>query len=305
MAEKGALCQISDMDQPTRNRAGTGPAGRRRQLAAAALLLLAATVAMAAGSPPLHDGHIHYSANAHDTVTPERALALLDAAGIGRALVSSTPDDGTLALHRLAPERIVPVLRPYRDRGDMAGWHRDPEVVAHVAGRLAARDVYRGLGEFHLEAGDVGSPEMAQLVALARQHGLFLHAHTDADGIEALAAAAPGVRLLWAHAGLGEPVARVGTVLDRHPGLLADLSYRYDAILAGDPQVVDDPLDPEWRALLLRHADRFLLASDTWTPTRWPQLPAITAQARQIMQALPPEVAARLAHRNFEALLAR
>ena len=38
---------------------------------------------------------------------PERALALLDAAGITRALVSSTPDDGTLALYR-ATKPAVP-----------------------------------------------------------------------------------------------------------------------------------------------------------------------------------------------------
>jgi len=188
---------------------------------------------LAAAELPLHDGHIHYSANAHGEVSPERALALLDAAGIARALVSSTPDDGTLTLHRLAPERIVPVLRPYRDRGDMGGWHRDPEVVEYVAARLATATAYRGLGEFHLEAADVASPQLARLIGLARDHGLFLHAHTDAAGIAALVAAAPGVRILWAHAGLGEPVTVVDAVLTHHPGLRADLSYRYDDILQG------------------------------------------------------------------------
>ena len=247
----------------------------------------------------LYDGHIHYSANAHDTVPPEQALALLREAGISRALVSSTPDDGTLTLHRLDPARIVPVLRPYRDRGDMGGWHRDPAVLAYVEERLAASGAYRGLGEFHLDADDVGSPEMARLIDLARRRGLFLHAHTDGAGIEALIAAAPGVRILWAHAGLGEPVATVDAVLSRHPDLMADLSYRYGDILHGSA------LDPAWRDLLLRHGDRFLFASDTWTPTRWPQLPAITGQARSIMAALPAEVAAKLARGNFEALLAR
>ena len=261
-----------------------------------ALLLLAAPAAHAA--EPLHDGHIHYSANAHDSVPPERALALLDTAGITRALVSSTPDDGTLALHRLAPDRVIPVLRPYRDRDDMAGWHRDPAVVAYVEARLAASDAYRGLGEFHLEAADVGSPEMARLIALARERGLFLHAHTDAAGIEALVAAAPGVRVLWAHAGLGEPVTTVDAVLARHPGLMADLSYRYGNILTRET------LDPAWREVLVRHADRFLMASDTWAPSRWPALPAITTQARTILAGLPADVAARLAHGNLEALLA-
>ncbi len=270
---------------------------RSNRLLLLATLLIAMPAAHAVG--PLHDGHIHYSANAHDSVPPERALALLDAAGITRALVSSTPDDGTLALYRLAPERVVPVLRPYRDREDMAAWHHDPEVVAYVEARLAASDVYRGLGEFHLDAADVGSPEMARLIALARERGLFLHAHTDGPGIEALAAAAPGVRILWAHAGLGEPLPTVDAVLSRQPGLMADLSYRYGNILDGDG------LDAAWREVLIRHADRFLMASDTWTPPRWPALPSITTRARAILAGLPADVAARLAHDNFEALLAR
>jgi hypothetical protein len=270
---------------------------RSRRLPIFPLLCLAVGAAHAV--EPLHDGHIHYSANAHDSVSPEQALALLDQAGIRRALVSSTPDDGTLTLHRLAPERVVPVLRPYRDRDDMASWHRDPEVVAYVEARLAASGVYRGLGEFHLDAGDVGSPQMARLIELAREHGLFLHAHTDAAGIEALVAAAPGVRVLWAHAGLGESVTTVDAVLARHPGLMADLSYRYGNILDGEA------LDPAWREVLIRHAGRFLMASDTWAPTRWPALPAITTQARSILAALPDDVATRLAHGNFATLLAR
>jgi hypothetical protein len=179
----------------------------------------------------------------------------------------------------------------------MGGWHRDPEVVEYVAARLATATAYRGLGEFHLEAADVASPQLARLIGLARDHGLFLHAHTDAAGIEALVAAAPGVRILWAHAGLGEPVTVVEAVLTRHPGLRADLSYRYDDILQGAA------LAPAWRDLLLRHADRFLLGSDTWTPSRWPQLPAIGAQARALLAALPEAVAARLAHGNFDTLL--
>ena len=171
-------------------------------------------------------------------------------------------------------------------------------VVAYVEARLAASDAYRGLGEFHLAAADVGSPEMARLIALARERGLFLHAHTDAAGIEALVAAAHGVRVLWAHAGLGEPVTTVDAVLTRHPGLMADLSYRYGNILTRET------LDPAWREVLVRHADRFLMASDTWAPSRWPALPAITTQARTILAGLPADVAARLAHGNLEALLA-
>jgi len=283
--------------QAAKSRPGLEPT-LKHLLRALFLPLLIAPI-QATAAELLYDSHIHYSANAHAEVPPERALALLEEAGITRAMVSSTPDDGTLALYRLDPERIVPVLRPYRDRGDMSGWHHDPAVIAYIEARLAATDAYRGLGEFHVDADDVGSPEMARLIDLARAQRLFLHVHTDGAGIEALIAVAPGVRILWAHAGLGEPITTVDAVLSRHPRLMADLSYRYGDILRGSA------LDPAWHDLLRRHADRFLLASDTWAPSRWPQLPAITTQARAIMTALPAGVAAKLAHGNFEALLAR
>ena len=34
--------------------------------------------------------------------------------------------------HRLAPERIVPVLRPYREEGDAGRWYQDPGVVPYL-----------------------------------------------------------------------------------------------------------------------------------------------------------------------------
>ena len=45
---------------------------------------------------PIFDTHIHYSQPDWQVFTPERILAILDRAGVRRALVSSTPDDGTL-----------------------------------------------------------------------------------------------------------------------------------------------------------------------------------------------------------------
>ena len=91
------------------------------------LLVVAALMApsSAAAQYPLFDAHIHYSRPDWDTYTPERSLAILAKAGIRRALVSSTPDDGTLKLYDKAPAVVVPSLRPYRTRDDMSTWPRD------------------------------------------------------------------------------------------------------------------------------------------------------------------------------------
>ena len=55
-----------------------------------------------------------------------RALRILDQGGIRRAFVSSTPDEGTVRLYDQAPDRIIPVLRPYRQPGELVSWFRDP-----------------------------------------------------------------------------------------------------------------------------------------------------------------------------------
>ena len=118
------------------------------------LLAILGTAVPAAAQFPIFDGHIHYSRPDWDVYTPERALSILAAAGVRRAIVSSTPDDGTMKLYDKAPKVVIPFLRPYRTRDDMGSWHSDPAVQAYVEERIM-RGIYRGIGEFHLGATNV------------------------------------------------------------------------------------------------------------------------------------------------------
>jgi hypothetical protein len=102
------------------------------------LVLLAAALLApvpAAAQYPLFDSHIHYSRPDWDAYTPERILSILAKAGVRRALVGSTPDEGTLKLYDKAPAGIVPSLAPIA-RGRHSTWPRDPAVAAYVEGRL-------------------------------------------------------------------------------------------------------------------------------------------------------------------------
>ncbi|MGZ9136279.1 MAG: hypothetical protein ACXW4K_02330 [Candidatus Deferrimicrobiaceae bacterium] len=45
---------------------------------------------------PLFDAHVYYNREAWEVLPPEAGITILDRAGVARALVSSTPDDGTL-----------------------------------------------------------------------------------------------------------------------------------------------------------------------------------------------------------------
>jgi hypothetical protein len=263
---------------------------------AAAALALSWAVALPASEPlPIFDAHVHYSHDAWENVPPEVALKLVREAGVKRALVSSSGDDGQQRLAALAPEVFLPSLRPYRSRGDQASWFRDESVKAYLEERLA-RHRYVAIGEFHIFGADVDLPVPRHLVQLARRHNLVLHSHSDAEAIDRQFAQWPQARILWAHAGFDTP-ARVREMLRRHALLWCDLAYRSDHAPGGQ-------LDPEWKQLFLEFPDRFMVGTDTFTPERWPYIVEHARWSRQWLAQLPREVAERIAWRNGEALFA-
>jgi len=87
----------------------------------------------------------------------------------------------------------------------------------------------------------------------------------------------------------------VGRLLDGHGHLWVELALRSDVAPGGT-------LDPAWRALFLRHPDRFMVGTDTWVPSRWAALPGVQQFTRAWLRQLPPDVARRIASENAERL---
>ena len=262
-------------------------------------LLLALAVVLGAAAPaaaqlPIFDAHIHYSRPDWDAYSPERALSILAAAGVRRAIVSSTPDDGTLKLYEKAPKSVVPFLRPYRTRDDMGSWHRDPGVQAYVEERLK-RGIYRGIGEFHLSAVDAAAPTVRRIAELAAERELFLQAHVDDVTIEKLLTLYPKVRLLWAHAGMSASASTVGRLVERFPKLWVELALRTDV-------APDGALDPEWRAVFVKYPDRFMVGTDTWVTSRWEIVRDYHRAVQTWLAQLPRDVAEAIAWKNGERL---
>jgi hypothetical protein len=204
-------------------------------IAARRIALLAVTLAGLAALPlraqspdlPIFDTHIHYSAPDWSEYPPDRILGILQKAGIKRALVSSTPDDGTLTLYQKDPKRVVPILRPYRTRDDIGHWWQDPSVLAYVQERLAKnKGVHKGIGEFHLFGGQTGTFVVKRITELAVQENIYLHAHSDELAIVELFTIEPRLRVIWAHAGMNAGPQAVGALLDRYPRLWVDLAIR-------------------------------------------------------------------------------
>jgi hypothetical protein len=264
------------------------------------LLLLALTVTPARAQVvedlPIFDAHIHYSREAWSLYSVDEALALLDEAGIVRAFVSSTPDEGSLLLKARAPDRIVLDLRPYRIPSDLATWTRDPNILPYLQERLAERP-YRGIGEFHLRAGEIERTDVPRgVAALAAERGLVLHAHADALALEELLMLRPDITVLWAHAGMSAQPWTVQRLLEVHPNLWVELALRSDVAPGGR-------LDPEWAALFAAYPDRFMIGTDTWIPSQWTRLPSLMAAVRTWLRQLPPDLAQAIAWRNAERLL--
>jgi len=255
-------------------------------------LLLAPLTAWSADFP-VFDAHLHYSHDAWDTLPPKDAIAILKKAGVRRALVSSSGDDGQQRLKAEAPELVILELRPYRSRGDTGTWARDETVPAYLEERLK-KFRYAGIGEFHLYGADADLPVPRRMVELAKQYGLLLHAHSDADAVERLFKQWPQARVLWAHSGFNRPES-VREMLRRHKNLWADLAFRTDHGSGGK-------VDAEWRKAFLEFPDRFLLGTDTFTPERWHYVVEHARWSREWLADLPKEVAERIAWKNGEAL---
>ncbi|MBM3522388.1 MAG: amidohydrolase [Alphaproteobacteria bacterium] len=258
------------------------------------LLGFLAPIAPARGADlPIVDVHIHYSHDAWALTPPADAAAILRKAGIKRALVSSSNDDGNQMLLKEAPDLIWPSLRPYRTRADASGWVRDPAIVGYMEERLK-RHRYVAIGEFHVYGADADLPVMRRTVELARQHDLVLHAHGDADAIDRLFAQWPHARVLWAHSGFDQP-ERLAEMLRKHPRLFADLAFRNEHGSGGQ-------VPAAWRSLFEAFPDRFMVGTDTFTPERWHYVGEHAAWTRAWLATLPRDLAERIAYRNAEAL---
>ncbi len=252
--------------------------------------------------------------------------------GVRAIVANSRPNDGTKALARAREQTaaagvaVVPFGRLYRNRADYSNWFRDPTIADMVQAELAQgtpAGPYRGLGEFHLyDSANANGPVARQLMALAEEKGLAILAHVDDVAIDLLmahtkaghadlppgrpkadqpprgaatraAAERGGFRLIWAHTGIGgSSVERVDQLMAQYPSLMGELSYR-PGLTCGEGQ-----LCPEWRALLLKYPDRFLIGSDTWVNQRWLYYDDLMRGYRAWLGGLPPDVARRIGWDN-------
>jgi hypothetical protein len=225
---------------------------------------------------------------------PERVIELMREANLKLALVSSSDDTGTQLLTRLAPDLIVPGLRPYTRRGQLSTWYTDQKNLDYVE-QLLTEHRYATIGEFHLYGETADLPIPRRIVELAAEHNLILHAHSDAEAVERLLAQHPAIKVIWAHAGFDDPET-VSAVLSKHDRLWVDLAFRGEVGSGGS-------LSQEWRALFDTHPDRIMLGTDTYTPERMYFVPENASSARVWLATLPAKMAEKIAWKNAYDLI--
>ena len=261
---------------------------------------------------PLLDAHLHYNEEAWNGQSGPHplpdVLARMQRNGVRAIVANSRPNDGTRALAdareqtRAAGVTVVPFIRLYRNRADYDNWFRDETIYTMVQSELArgtGAGPYKGLGEFHLyDSANANGPVARKLMQLAERNQLAVLAHVDDVAIDLLMAHAPKARLIWAHTGIGGASAlRVDALMTRYPLLMGELSYR-PGLTCEDGQ-----LCPEWRALVAKYPERFLIGSDTWVNQRWLYYDDLMQGYRRWLGGLPPDLARNIAWNNGARLL--
>jgi len=250
---------------------------------------------LAAEKLPIFDAHIHYSHDAVDLIPPDEVAKILREAGVKKALVSSSNDNGTQLLKAAAPDIIVPALRPYATRGTISTWMHDPSVTDYLKDRLS-RFEYEAIGEFHAFGDDIKTDVIQAMIGMARDRNLILHHHGDRAALDLIFETWPEARVLWAHSGFDRPRA-VADALATYPNLWADLAFRSDMASGGT-------VDPNWLEVFTAYPDRFMVGTDTFAPERWYYVGRHADYSRGWFEGLPEDIARKIAYENAETMLA-
>ena len=277
-----------------------------RQAAIIALAVAASLTSPACAGPigeheaaklPIFDAHIHYKEPAWEAFPPETVLKMMDRNGVAMALVSSTPDDGTIMLWEHAPERIVPELRPYLGDWGSSNWTEFDGMADYIQTRLEQYP-HRGIGEFHFRAMETTNKGLLKLIAgMAKKRDIPIHIHSGAAPVEYFYEIDPDLTIIWAHAGMSEPPEVISPLMDKHATLYADTSFREYDILSRT-----GGMDKAWEVLLLKHSDRFMVGTDTWVNSQWADYDRLIASNRECLAMLPKDAAEAIAYRNAERL---
>jgi predicted TIM-barrel fold metal-dependent hydrolase len=285
------------------------PRAARRLLLALLVAALGATLpaqGAAEYTGPLIDAHSHLpgptAIDAYAAAARRHNVSRVVLLGVGG--VQKNDSAWIAAAARKYPDLVVvglPVPDPL-----------DPAAAERLDAELAQTGA-RALGEVHLRQvsrkidRDPSDPAFLKILEVAARHRVPVVIHDDLDEraterLERALAARRDATLVLAHAGESAP-PRIRALLGRHPNLIVDLSGMH---FLRRPWLAREtgPLLPEWKALIERMPERFLIGLDVWAaPLFEPaMLDRLMTWTRRILGELEPAAAERVAYRNAVAV---
>lgn len=229
--------------------------------------------------------------------------------------------------------RALPDAQRKRIHPFLSGFNpNDKNATLHIEHMIRLYpDMWQGIGEVmtrhdHLTAlvqGEVpraDSEAMMRVYRMAARHDLpvLLHSNVTSlrerdliylDELRNALRANARTRFIWAHAGTSGTINRwqermpglveaIDTLLSEHDNLWIDLSW---SVL--EPHILDGDDDPRnaWLSLVGKHPDRFMLGSDL--VGHFGNLDRTMSRFAPLLDALPPDVARKVARDNFLSVL--
>jgi predicted TIM-barrel fold metal-dependent hydrolase len=275
-------------------------------LGLAVLVVQSMGAAAAEYTGPLIDAHAH---------VPNATAIDVYVAAMKRHNVRKVVLLGVGGLQPREGEWIEGAAKKYPDLVAVGVRVPDPTNMA-AAGQLdveLARTKARVMGEAHIRhveqkiERDPSAPAFMQILQLSAQRGVPIVIHDDltpaaSASLEAALAAHRQATIVLAHAGGAKPAALEG-LLARNANLMIDLSGMH---FERTPALAKEkgPLDPAWKALIVKRPDRFLIGLDVWAARLFEPatLDRLLTWTRRVLGELPPETAELVGWKNAATL---
>lgn len=261
------------------------------------------------------DMHMHYKWSQQNVTTPEDAIGFMDKENISHAVVMGNPPEFSLKLKLLAPERITAIYSPYKNGNDWFLWQRRESIVTESEAALKSGD-YQGIGELHIIGGGFArrltdASVLGRLLKLAEKYDVPILLHTEfsrPNYMLKICNMAPKTKIVWAHAGAILKPEHVDEVMSKCPnvwsGMGASDPWRYNQHTDGKYRI-----KPDWKALLMKYPNRFMVGSDTVWPvdemdswhtddTGWQELSRFWGFHRKWLAQLPNDIAQKIMREN-------
>ncbi len=264
---------------------------------------------------PIADAHAHLP----KFVSAESLASIYRQAGVQKAVIFVNIFDGS-KLKRIQ-EKLGEgfLLFPDVHKGKRGRYRLDKKRLDRLE-QLHRQGIIEGVGEVYISLSyapfasngietDIRAADEIAFFEKADQLGIPVHLHheTPDDDFDKTLDRYSNVRFILAHSGYLKP-SELDRLLTRHSNLYADLSLISNEHFGPfrKAPLVDRPPSLDWRRLLIKHSDRFMVGSDIGANReRVNKLPAVIADYRELLGYLPDKVARKIGYQNFERVFGR